>query len=256
MSIKTLTLNELGCRGEKGPERALACETCTKACLLYKMQTLLYPVSQTLSLRRRYSVGPHVRLQRWRNHDRAIRLLIILDNGDPGASAGQPRAVQRVHEFALAALGLGAYPRAARLKCLAVRAGRNLAEFSARGQPHLDVVSLGRGKAHVCGAQEHDAVVQPELLENDLGVAHQFLVLLVALLGPGKLEQLHLLKLVLAHDAAGVFPCGAGLRPEAGCPGTEVDGQRLSVHCFFAVQIAELDLGSRRQPQIRPLDMQ
>src|SRR5205809_1696558 len=107
-----------------------------------------------------------------------------------------------MNEIALAArFWLEANPRAARLKRFAVRAGRNLAEFVARGQPDFDIVRLRRSKAHVTRTKQNGAVVQAELLENNLGISYQGFVLFITFLRMGELEKLHFLKLMLAQDA-------------------------------------------------------
>src|ERR1700691_3519627 len=64
----------------------------------------------------RANVGP----QNFWHGDRSIFLLIILHERNPRASDRESRAVERVHEFAFAALGLESNPRPARLKRLAV----------------------------------------------------------------------------------------------------------------------------------------
>src|SRR5260370_32155895 len=91
--------------------------------------------------RGRNAVGAHVWGQNVRDYNRAVSLLIILDHGDPGAANGKARTIQSVNEVTFSAtFGLKANARAAGLESFAIRAGRNLAEFVARGQPGFDVV--------------------------------------------------------------------------------------------------------------------
>src|SRR5258708_34013708 len=52
----------------------------------------------------RNSVNSHVGAQDFRDQNRAICLLIILHDGDPGAADGEAGAVQSVNEVTLAAL--------------------------------------------------------------------------------------------------------------------------------------------------------
>src|SRR6266852_58380 len=92
----------------------------------------------------RNAVNSHVWAQDFRDQDQAIRLLIILHNGDPRAADGEPGTVQGVNEVTLpAALGFEANAGAAGLKRFTVRTGRDLAEFVACGQPNFDVIRFG-----------------------------------------------------------------------------------------------------------------
>src|SRR5688572_8759830 len=87
--------------------------------------------------------SPHVGFQRFRNKDRPIRLLIVLDYRNPGAADGQPRAIQRVRELDLAGTVRAiANRRAACLERFGVRAGRDLAIRLLTREPHFDVVRL------------------------------------------------------------------------------------------------------------------
>src|SRR5437764_13323811 len=89
-------------------------------------------------------VSIHISTQDFWNQHAAIGLLIVLKNGQPGASDGQTAAVQRVHELGLlAAFRTPADIGAARLVGFKVRAGRNLAEKLLPRQPYFQVVGLG-----------------------------------------------------------------------------------------------------------------
>src|SRR5579863_9299987 len=110
-----------------------------------------------------------------------------------------------------------------RLERLAVGAGRNFTELIATRQPNLEVVGLRRSKPHVAGAKQHRAVMQPELLEDRLRIPDQCFVFLIALVGMRELEQLHLLKLMLAKDAARIFPGRARLGAKARRPGCHMN---------------------------------
>src|SRR5260370_15777123 len=89
----------------------------------------------------RNPVNSHVGTQDFRYQNRAIRLLIILNDSNPRAADGEPGTVQSVDEVALAAaFRFEANAGAAGLKRFAVRAGRDLAEFVAGGQPNFEVV--------------------------------------------------------------------------------------------------------------------
>src|SRR6266540_1302626 len=78
-------------------------------------------------------------------------------------------AVEGVHELAaLASFGAVANVGPPCLEALEVRAGRNLAEESLSGQPDLEIIGLRRAEAHVSGAEQHAAIVQPEPFEHRL----------------------------------------------------------------------------------------
>src|SRR5262245_65958805 len=81
--------------------------------------------------------APYIGLQRLRHADRSIGLLVVLENGDQGASHGDARAVQRVHEAGLPfALRPVARVHAPGLEVAAIRARGNLAIGPLRRQPH------------------------------------------------------------------------------------------------------------------------
>src|ERR1700687_1227537 len=91
--------------------------------------------------RRRNPVNSHVWAQNIGDQDRAICLLIILDDSDPSAADGEAGAVECVNKVALATtLWLIAYTGAPGLEGCAVRAGRDFSKFVARRQPDFDVV--------------------------------------------------------------------------------------------------------------------
>src|SRR5574337_1124678 len=108
-----------------------------------------------------------------------------------GTADGEPRTVQRVHEFGLAGVGVAdTRLQATRLEILAVGAAGNLPVSLLAGQPHLEVVGLGRTEAHVAGAQQQLAVWQAESLQHFLGVADHLLQLQVRVLGTRDLHHL------------------------------------------------------------------
>jgi hypothetical protein len=75
-------------------------------------------------------------------------------------------------------------------------------------------------------------------------------VLGVGLFGARELDQLDLLKLVLADDAARIFAGGAGLGAEAGRVGGERDGQPRFVENLVAVEIGDGNLGGGNEPVV------
>src|SRR5215217_1849847 len=173
----------------------------------------------------RFSLDPphpaHVRRERVRHRDAAVLVLIVLHHGDEGATDGDAGAVQRVDETrAFPLLRAIAGVHAPRLEIGADRARRDLAIGPLPRQPDLDVVGLGRGEAHVAGAQRHDAIGQIEALEHFLGAAEHALVLVRRLLRRCDRDELALGELVLPQHAprvlAGSARLGAKARGERG----------------------------------------
>src|ERR1039458_1319392 len=84
--------------------------------------------------------------------DGAVGLLVVLEDGEVGASDGEAAAVEGVDELGfLLAGGAEANVGAAGLKALEVGAGADFAVKLLAGQPDFEVVSFGGeiGRAHV-----------------------------------------------------------------------------------------------------------
>ena len=81
----------------------------------------------------------HVRPECRGDDDAAVRLLVVLQDGDKGPSHRQPRTVQGVDKFHLAALFTAETDRRpTRLKFLKIAAGGDLPIGILPGQPGLD----------------------------------------------------------------------------------------------------------------------
>ena len=155
----------------------------------------------------------HVGLERRRDRDAAVLVLVVLQDRDERAADRDAGAVEGVDEArALAVLRPVARVHAPRLEVGADRAARDLAIGALPRQPDLDVVGLGRGEAHVAGAERHGAERQVEPLQDVLGAGEHALVLVGGGLGRGDRDELAFHELVLAQHAARVAPGGAGLR--------------------------------------------
>ena len=109
-------------------------------------------------------------------------------------------------------------------------------------QPDLDVVGLGRGKAHIPGAQDHHPVVQAQLLQHFFRIVQQTLQLVVGVLRQGELHQLHLVELVLANQAPDILAVGTRLGPETGGVGGVIQGQVLGRENFIPVDVGDRHL--------------
>src|SRR5579884_4337041 len=162
-----------------------------------------------------------------------------------------------MHEFAFSStLGLKADSRAARLKRFAIRAGRNLAEFPARGKPNFQIVSLRGGKTHVSRAEQDRAVMQAELLENGFRIPRQGFVLFVTFLRMRELEELDFLKLMLPQDAPRILSGCSSLGAETRSPCRDANRQFFFGDGFIAVEIVQLHFSRRCQPKVRVLKVE
>ena len=97
--------------------------------------------------------------------------------------------------------------------------------------------------------------MQAELLQQRFGIKHQRFQFVVALLGPGELEHLDFLKLMLAEDAASVLAGGASFGAKAGGPGAGFDGQKSGIEGFVAIEAGELNLGGGGEPKVGAFEM-
>src|ERR1700746_2348417 len=100
------------------------------------------------------AIRPNVGPQDFRNGYTAIGLLVILDDGYPGASGSPGAAVERVHKFCFpfsfpAKSNVGP----TRLVGFEVRTGRDLAKDFLARKPDFQIVGFRRCSAHVAGAQ-------------------------------------------------------------------------------------------------------
>src|SRR5262249_9179577 len=99
----------------------------------------------------------HVALQHIRHGKRATLLLLCLTHGAQRPADRDARPIESMEVAHLAILAAVARVHSAGLEIAAHRAGGYLAIHVLAGEPDLDVVGLLRGKAHVAGAQRHDA---------------------------------------------------------------------------------------------------
>ena len=132
----------------------------------------------------------HIGAKRFRNEDGAVGLLVVLENGEPGASDGEAAAIDGVDEFGFrfATGGLETNVGATGLEAFEVGAGRDFAiELLAR-KPDLKVEGLGRGKAGIASAEQNAAIGKLESFENFFGVARELLVLGVGFVGARELN--------------------------------------------------------------------
>ena len=116
-----------------------------------------------------------------------------------------------------------------------------------RRHPDFQVIGLGRAETHIAGAQRQHAVGQTELLQNRFGMADHFFQRSVAVVRVHDLHHLDLVELVLADQAARVTTGAAGLRPETGAVGGQLDRHLRSVENLLAHTVGQGDFGGRDQ---------
>jgi hypothetical protein len=140
----------------------------------------------------------------------------VFQHRDQAAPHGEAGAVERVHEFRLAA-ACGAEPgvHPPRLEIAAGRDRGDLAIGVLPRQPDLDVMGAPRAEAHVAGAQHDRAIGQAQRSRMPSAQRGHAVELGVGVIGMGDRHHLDLLELVLAQHARGVAARRAGLGAEA-----------------------------------------
>lgn len=93
------------------------------------------------------------------------------------------------------------------------------------------------------GGQGPPPVGQAQQLQHPFGVVGQLIEFLIAGGGIGKLDELHLIELMLADEAAGIPAGAARLGAEAGGIGAVFNGQAGAVENFIPMHIGDRHLG-------------
>ena len=107
-------------------------------------------------------------------------------------------------------------------------------------------ISDGKGGA----ANLQQLARQAQKLQNALGVIREGFQFLIGIGGIRKLDQLHLVELMLTDQAAGIAPCGTGLSTEAGGIRTVFDWQAGAFQNLAAVHIGYRNLRRWNKVQI------
>ena len=89
-----------------------------------------------------------------------------------------------------------------RLKVSEIGGARNLQICILPGRPDFNVVGLARGKAKISGAKFNDPIVQPEQLQNFLGLGGQLFMLFTGAFRCRDFDQLYLIELMDPQDTA------------------------------------------------------
>src|SRR5450759_3658600 len=167
----------------------------------------LLAVSIRSSNRRYQDVDSEEGTQRGRYDDRAVGLLVVLQNSHQPASGAQ-RAVDGRDVARGVALGLRvalASVETAGLVGRAVRGRRQLAVAALRRNPRLAVELARRRTTEVAGRGVDDPVGHLDLGQHLPLAVEQPLVLSLCVFGAAVAEHLDLLELVHPDDAAGVL---------------------------------------------------
>src|SRR5580698_3742339 len=91
------------------------------------------------------------------------------------------------------------------LERLEIGTGRDLPIELLPRQPHLEVICFSRRKSHIPCAKQHSSIRETKALQDGLSMAGQAFVFCTGVLRSCKLDQLHLLKLVLTDHAADIL---------------------------------------------------
>ena len=118
------------------------------------------------------------------------------------------------------------------------------------GGEDFEVVALASFFAHVSGAEEEDAVVKSESLEDDFGVFDKGFEFVVASFGEDEFDQFDFIELVHAEDAARVATGGSGFTAEARRVGGVLHGERGAVEDFAGVDVGDGDLGGGDEVEV------
>src|ERR1700741_3768262 len=117
-------------------------------------------LTTTQKLLRRNPPNSHIWPKRLGNHYAAVRLLIVLDDRNPGPSDRETAAVQCMHELAFSlAFGTETDVGAPRLESFKIRARRDLAKQCLAWKPYFNIVRLGGRKTYVRSTQRHHPVM-------------------------------------------------------------------------------------------------
>ena len=136
---------------------------------------------------------------------------------------------------------------------LEIGAGAAAGDFpvgAGAGQPHLEVVGAGCGKAQIATAEFDTPIGQLQGLQHAFRVAGELLVGRLRVFRAGEPVHLHLVELVQADQAAGVAAVGARLAAEAGGIGGVAKRQLLRRDQLIAVQRGERHLGGGGEPEV------
>jgi hypothetical protein len=110
------------------------------------------------------------------------------------------------------------------------------------GHPNFKVDRPFRRKAHIAGAELHDFIRQPELLQDGFRVAQQQVELCGDLIRRANTHQLDLLELVLTDQTLYVSASRAGFSAEAWCSSYERQGEGIQRQYLIRNEIRDRHL--------------
>src|SRR6267378_5299234 len=165
------------------------------------------PTSTTGPARLGNAVSADIRHQCRRNGHGAVGLLMGLEQRRDRARQRHTRRVQRVHELGLlAGTRAGANVGAAGLIVGVGTGARDFEPLTDARRPRFEVVRFGGRETEVIRWQHGDAIGQLELLQHGLGMAGQLFVLRRRVGSEAETDELDLVELMHAQQAARVLP--------------------------------------------------
>ncbi len=176
----------------------------------------------------------HVFAEGFGDGDGAVRVLVVFEDGDEDARAGDDGVVEGVAEERFAVGGFVAEVAAAGLEIVEAAGGVGFAVAVAGGHPGFHVDHAGVFDAQVAGAALQQAVGEVQALEHFFGEGEhlavpRFAFFLVVFADD---DLFDLVELVDAVEAGGVLAVGAGLAAEAGGDGDVCFGEVRFVRGF------------------------
>ena len=192
---------------------------------------------------------PKVGHQRLGNGDRSVRLLVLLQERDVESGKCSPGSIDGVAKAVLSFAVLEAKLHAPRLVVGEVRTAGHFEILAVSGGPHFNVVGARGTKAEISTTQFDHAIMQTEKLKNFLGVAGQFFEGFEGFVRMEDLNELHLVELVHADNAA-IVPSGASCfaTPTRSVTG-HLDRKILLGEESVPVKIGDRDLGGGDEKQ-------
>ena len=145
---------------------------------------------------------------------------------------------------------------AARLIVRAVRARGDLAVLVLCGEPDLEVVRRRRREAHVARAELDDVVRQLEEAQDVFSRVDHRVELVPARLRLDEFDELDLVELVLANEAARVAASAAGLGAEARRVAAVVLRQLVAVEDLIAVVVRRRHLSRRHEVVVEAFELE
>src|SRR3989338_2248086 len=201
------------------------------------------------SMTRGDDIFPHVRPERLRNSNRAVRTLVVLDYLAEDAGCGKRGVVEGVNVSKYPIIAAVADAEPSRLEIMEIRRGVRLAGGLLARHPRLDVVLLHLPQAQIAAAIDDDVVGKLQFLQKLLGVLCEFFVPLHRLLMARFAEDplLVLLEFMDAENTLRIFAVTPRLASETRRELEEFDGQIFFLKYLLGVVAHRRDFRGARE---------